>query len=54
MYACSEHDICVAGVCLWKKPGPARWGENVSEIYTFLSVTFYFILLLFLMYLFES
>ena len=26
---CAEHDTCVAGVCLWKKPGRARGGENV-------------------------
>ena len=46
MHACSEHYTCVAGVCLWKKAGRAREGENVRvrSTHTFL---LRFILLLF-------
>ena len=35
-----------AGVCLWKKPGRARGGENVRVRYIHIYFTFYFILLL--------
>ena len=30
-----------AGVCLWKKPGQAKGGENVSEIYKYISYCYF-------------
>ena len=40
---CSEHDTCVCGgVCLWKKPGRARGGENVRVRY--IHIYFFYVL----------
>ena len=41
---CAEHDTCVSGVCLWKKPGWARGGENVRVRYIHLFLLRFIIL----------
>ena len=41
---CAEHDTCVSGVCLWKKPGWARGGENVRARYIHLFLLCFIIL----------
>ena len=36
MHVCSEHYSCVCGCRSVKEAGAGEWGENVSEIFTYL------------------